>query len=310
MSKKNIARYSRRMSAGKRPRGKLVAVLLVLLFVVLCVVASMAVGIWLGNKAEAVGSDAPKYTFERVEYTSGNKRVRSVEAYHFSYGANAVDYASQDISDFSFCLRHADGSLDYRTSVSDALGVDSVASEILLGERVKQIHSCGGYACGYFYVMWQSIDDVAAREAYKAYELSLIMSASESGVDSILLLGLDVNENSIAEAEDFVARASCAAEHAVVGVALKKDIFLLAEREIYLAGRIGSSCDYLALDLRELQYKESNGEAQTGELETLVDQMYYYIKEYGTRLVFSAESSKLYKEALSLGIVDFQIVGS
>lgn len=297
------------MSGGKRSSGKPIAVLLVLLFVVICVAVSVLIGIWLGKRAENVDSDGPKYTFERIEYTSGGKLVKSVEAYHFSYGANAVDYAAQDISDFSFCLRHADGSLDYRMAVSDVLGFDGVASDILLEERVRQIHSCGGYACGYFYVMWQSVDDEAAREAYQAYELALIKSASISGVDSILLLGLDVSDSNIDEVEDFVARASTAADNAAVGVALKKDTFMLAEQEIYLAGRIGRACDYLALDLRELQYVEIDGEPQTGELEALVDQMYYYIKEYGARLVFSAENSKLYKEALSLGIVDFQIVG-
>ena len=131
MAKRRITKYSRRRGRAEHRSKAPAIVLTVILFVVLCLVISVAIGILLGQKAESL-PDKQKYDFEKVEYTSGNKTVRSVEAYHFPRGASADDYASQEIEFFSFELRREDGTLNYGSAVGEVMAIDQVQSDISL----------------------------------------------------------------------------------------------------------------------------------------------------------------------------------
>jgi len=90
---------------------------------------------------------------------------------------------------------------------------------------------------------------------------------------------------------------------------------MLTEKETYHAARIKNSCDFLALDLCHMTVEDTNeGRDEEGNrlpsvFELSISRAQYYLKTYRVRLIFSAAQSSIYRTALELGIVDFQIVG-
>ena len=312
MAKRRIKRYARRRARSESRSRTPVIILCFVLFILLCLVASVAIGIALGNKADEAGN-APKYNFERFEYKRGDKTVRSVEAYFFPKGTSAADYSSQEISDFSFEIRGKDGTLNYSSSVGSEFGFDDMDSSQSLSDVVNDIHGAGGYACGYFYLTSFECADEALREVYKAYEIALIKEASRSGVDDILLIGLDVTASNIDEAEQFVARAATAAKTSAVGVMLSEQALLMTEDEVYFAARLKNACDYLAVDLTDVAYQDEVGKDESGkplpsQLEVTVDRVHYFIDTYKVRVIFGRGRSNLYRQALEMGLVDMQVI--
>ncbi len=313
MARSRMRRFSRRTSGtGKRSRVPAV-VLCVVIFLVLCFSISIVIGILLGQRADEV-STAPKYHFDKVEYVSGDKTVKSIEGYHFNKGSSAGDYYVQGIYDFSFCLRHEDGSLDHASEIAEAMGLDA-ADTASLADVVESIHYEGGRACGYFYVNAFDESNAHLREVLKAYELALISEMTQSGIDEILLVGISVTDENIDEVEEFLARASLSSQKTAIGAEVSLETLKSTEDEVYHAARLKNACDFLALDLKYMTLADADsnwsddGHRLPSNLETVVDEMQYYIKQYKVRLVFAREYSSIYKTALSLGIVDFQIVG-
>ncbi|MBE6584751.1 MAG: hypothetical protein E7649_07260 [Ruminococcaceae bacterium] len=314
MAKRRMKRYSRRTSGPqKRSRAPLI-ILCVAIFVVLCLAVSVVIGILLKDQAENA-MDRPRYDFEKIEYQVGNKTVKSIEGYHFSKGSNAYDYYAQGIEDFSFCLRHYDGSLDHYSSVAEVTGFDAMDSSVSLDGVVDDIKDAGGRACGYFYVTSFDEQDDKVREVYKAYELALISEMADSGIDEIILLGINVTDENIGEVEEFLAKAASDAKNVAIGAAVSWDTLMLTEKETYHAARIKNSCDFLALDLCHMTVEDTNeGRDEEGNrlpsvFELSISRAQYYLKTYRVRLIFSAAQSSIYRTALELGIVDFQIVG-
>ena len=314
MAKRRMKRYARRTTrAGKSSRMPVV-LLCVVIFLILSVSVSVVIGILLGRKANEV-EQRPKFEFSKTEYESGGKSVRSVEAYYFAKGASAADYYVQGIRDFSFCLRHEDGSLDHASVIASTLGFDITDEEYSVPRTVSRIHAEGGRACGYFYVTAFAEQNSGLRDVYLAYELSLIEEMAESGIDEIVLMGIEVNESNIAAVEEFLARAAICAPDTAIGVRVSLDTLRLTDEEIYCAARMKNACDFLALDLCHLTLDDArDGKTEDGTrvpsvLEEILEQNEYYISSYGLRLLFSREHSQIYKSAMELGVVDFQIVG-
>lgn len=309
MANRRIKRYSRRRSNGTRRVNAAPILLSILAFLILSIAISVVIGIQLGKKAES--NEEEKYDLGAVEYTSGGKTVRAVEAYDLTEGHSVVDYIYQGITDLSICIRHSDGSIPFDSAVGREFAFDEITSSRSLEKIVGSAHNNGGSVWTYFYVTSLSFEDANIREVYKAYELALIAEAAEAGVDGILLLGLDVGEENIDEAEDYAKRASIAAGDAVLGVTLSAETMLLTENEIYVAGRMKNACDHLALDLTHIVYGEEtvNSRGETvSRLSAMIERMEYYIKAYSMRLVFSKENSKLHTEAQELGANNLQIV--
>ena len=304
--KRRMKTYARRQRvAGKRSR-KPAVILCVVIFLVLCIAVSVVIGVSLGKKADEVNG-RPKFEFEKIEYQSGAKSVMSIEGYHFAKGASASDYYAQGIEHFSLCLRHEDGTLDYSSDVAETLGFDVTDRYDELEATVERIKSEGGRACGYFYVRAFDEQNKGLRDVYLAYELALIEEMAKSGIDEILLLGIDAGEENIDAVEEFLARASLSAPETAIGVAVSLDTIGATAREVYFAARMKNACDFLALDLCHLTLKDANGDPSM--LESIVEQNEYYIKSYGLRLLFSKDYSQIYRSAKELGVVDFQIVG-
>jgi hypothetical protein len=274
---------------------------------------SVVIGVLLGQSADKADS-RPKYNFSKFEYQKGNKNVKSIEGYFFAKGSSAEDYYMQGIEDFSLGIRRADGTLQYSSGVADEFGINGYDDFASLSGVVRDIHDAGGRACGYFYVRAFDERDEGLRSVYAAYELALINEAARSGIDEILLVGINVAEGNIDAVEEFLARASAAAENVAIGVAVSLDTLRLAEQEVYYLQRLDNSCDFLAIDLTHLtvkdveSQKDAQGKIVPGALETILEQNEYYVKNFKLRLLFSRQEYLIYRTALELGVVDFQII--
>ena len=314
MSGYRIKKYSRR-TRSQYKKSKAPIVISVVAFLLLSVVVSVAVGLSLSRRAENAGEPPKKYDFERVDYQSGDKIVRAVDAYNFPKGASAPDYVAQGIYDLSVCVRHSDGRLDFNFESAELYSADT-QGEGNFASLCDSAHSAGAGVCAYMFITSFEIEDEYLRGIAKAYELALISELAASGADDVLLLGLSVTDENIGEVEDFVARASLAAGKAPLGVTVGENLLESASNGDYLAARVRSVCDYLALDLCHLVLSdgENAGESEEGEplpglLESTIEKYQYYIKGYPMRLLFSVESSKLYIPNRALGVEDLQIVG-
>lgn len=314
MAKHRIKKYSRRRSQSPYKKSVAPIIISVIAFLVLSLVVSVVIGILLGRRTDGVGSET-KFDFERVDYDSNGKTVRAVEAYNFPKGASPYDYVRQEISDLSVCVSHKDGSLAYAFDVAEKTPVRE-NGEGSFKSLCASSKDAGARVCAYLYVTSFKCEDSYEREIVKAFEIALIKEIAQSGANDILLLGIEVDESNISEVENFVAKAALAAGKIQIGVAVSEEILALTENEVYLAARIRSCCDYLALDLTSLTVEdgESQGKNDAGEdlpskLEETLEKNKYYIKSYPMRLLFSQEEFKIYAPALALGVEDLQIVG-
>lgn len=315
MAKHRINKFSRR-TRSQYKKSKAPIVLAVIAFLLLSVVISVAVGLMLSKRAEQSALPDKRFDFEKVEYVSNGKKVFPVEAYNFPQGSSALDYISQGIDDLSVCLRHSDGIVDYHLDIADSYGEVSEGA-ISFSALCRSAHAANGRVCAYIYVTSFAISDAYERGIVQAYELALINEAAVSGADDILLLGISATEENIAEVEEFVARAAIAAENTPLGVSVGTGLLDLTENEVYLAARLRTNCDYLALDLTHMVQADGESGGQDGDgqplpsrLESTLRKYQYYIKSYGMRILFAKEESKLYIPALKLGVVDLQIVGN
>ena len=314
MAKHRIRKYSRRTtSAAHRSRAGL-WVFLVIVFIMLSVIISVAVGLALGKRADAI---APQkyYELNIPEYDLNGKKVTGVEAYHFPIGAKPADYVYQEIYDLSVAVRHEDGSLAYHLDAGDKFPMDEMG-EHSFRELCSDANDAGARVCAYFYVTSFDVEDKLERAIVKAYEIALIAEIAESGADDIMLLGLNINEENISEIEEFVYEAATASKKAPLGVAISRETVKKTDSEIYLAARVRAVCDYLALDLTDLKVSDGesigndpDGKPLESRLSEILGEFEYYIKSYSMRVIFSQAEYKIYVPAQALGVKNMQIIG-
>lgn len=314
MARHRIKKYSRRRSSSPYKRSIAPIIISVIAFVLLSLVVSVIIGIALGRRAEKTDTDK-RFDFERVDYDSNGKTVSAVEAYNFPYGASPYDYVDQEIYDLSVCVAHKDGTLDYSFDIAEKIPV-SINGESSFESLCASAQDAGARVCAYLYVGSFAYAEKYERDVMKAYEIALVNEIAQSGADDILLLGLDVTEDNIDEIEEFVARAAISAGDVQIGVAVDEQTLALTKDEVYLAARLRSSCDYLALDLTHLTVadgessgKDGNGDEKPSRLEEVLEKNEYYIKSYPMRVLFSQTEFRIYQSALALGVTDMQIIG-
>ena len=314
MAKHRIKKYSRRTSSAVHKSRAGTVVFLVIAFLLLSVIISVAIGISLGRRADAPDVDK-YYELSMPEYDSNGKKVTAVEAYHFPTEASPADYVYQEIYDLSVAVRHQDGSLAYHFDAGEKCPIDE------MGERsfkalCSDAKDAGARVCAYFYVTSFEIADRYEREIVKAYEIALIAEMAGSGADDIMLLGLEVSEENISEIERFVYEAANASKGVPVGVAIDRQTVKMTDDEIYLAARVRAVCDYLTLDLTDLTVsdgesagKDPDGKPLESKLSEILGELEYYIKSYSMRIIFSHAEYKIYEPAQALGVENMQIVG-
>ncbi len=326
-----LKRSKRAFRRAAAPRAGMLFVA-VPVFLLLCLLLSVAIGLVLGRRAEE-GYSAKHFDLSMEPYRAGNKTVPLVDAYLFPAEADPYRYTSRGITDLSFCLRDGDGELPYPIELSaekEGEG-DTEPTEDTLAALVSSIHNAGGRACAYFHVTSFAVEDPYLRELQAAYEVALVNRAARVGVDEILLVGLTVAKENIDAVEAYVSRMSHGAEQALLGVLMAPEIFALSEKDIYLAARVRSVCDFMALDLRllpadadEIMTDEAAGETASASesreesggfeacslLDKMLEENEYYIKAYRLRIVLDDENADLYDALKDAGVENLQIIGN
>ncbi len=293
----------------------------VAVFLLLCLLVSVLVGLLLKKQAEKYIEPKPSFDFSEALYSPSGKKIVSVDAYLYYPGSNVASYLRNGITDLSLGLQDGEGNLFYETGVVLTLPSEAREEEAdeedLLSETVKNIHGSGGRVCAYFYVKAFAVTDPYLQDLRISYEIAVIREAFDRGVDEILLVLPDPTAENIARLESYVSKASFAAGESPVGVLIAPEIF--ADAESYLASRLASVCDFAALDLRAIDAEsifaeeaETNeqGEELPGALERFLAENEYAIKAYGLRVVLSNENAELYDNLKALGVTNIQVIGN
>ena len=304
-------KYKKRKKVKGRSSHKIVSALAAILIVLACFAVAVIAGIALGKKADQYASEGNKYDFDYEPYKSGDKTVKAVEALDYTLGESARGYIRNGEGYLSFCLRNSLGELSFISSTAAEMGIAQGESSISLSDEMTYVHGLGGYACAYIYSTAFACEDAYLREIYKAYELALISEAARCGVDDVLIVGLEIDADNIAEIEKYVSDASIAAGKAPLGVLVSRELVLMANSGSYIASRVFGACDYLALDLRSLDpgavLEPIDPEGNSGA-DAIVGELEYYIEAYRMRMVFSRENAEICDLFRELGVNNTQIV--
>ena len=303
-----LSKYSRRTSSGGRRGGRVwLIILAIVAFLLLSVTVSVAVGLALGERAQEYEDSLPPLDISVNDHYSGNKTVKRVDAQNFDLGYDASYYVSIGMEELSICLRDRDGFITYHSSVDVSFGNGGGMGSRDLSLEVGKIKEVGGYVCAYIYSSALSESDPYLREIKKSYELALVHEAAVSGVNDILLVGIEITEANIAEAEDFISRAASSAGKTNLGVLIDAEVF---EKNEGLAKRVDAVCDYIAIDLRQIPSNANvaaDGE-ETSPLYKTLDKLKYFVKVYRARIVFGEENSNLCGSARKWGVTNLQII--
>lgn len=296
-----LRRYSRRTASGGRAKRVLGIIFAVIAFLLLSVVLSVAAGLALGRLADEYQGDSGSDRTLVNDYYSGDKTVKAVNAHEYSWGLGTGYYLSIGITDFSVCLRDEDGYITYHSEVAASFsGTNDNMGSRSPAESVAAIKNDGGYVCTYFYSTAFEEPDAYKREILKAYEIALINEAAKSGVDDILIIGLAPTEENVGEMESFVSDMAKASGSSALGVLASPEDVKLTDGGVYIVPRLRAVCDFVALDVREVQTRT--------ELYELIDEMEYYISSGNMRLVFSKENSSFSQNAVDHGANSVQVV--
>lgn len=296
-----LRKYSRRTASSGRAKRAIAIIFAVVAFLLLSVVLSVSAGLALGRFADGYQADSQSGQALVKDYYSGDKTVKVVNAHEYSWGLGTGYYISIGITDFSVCIRDEDGYITYHSEVAASLsGSNDGMGSRNPADAVAAIKNDGGYVCTYFYSTAFDEADTYKREVLKAYEIALINEAAESGVDDILIIGLEPTEENVDEMERFVSDLSKASGNSALGVLASADDVKLTDGGVYIVPRLRAVCDFVALDVRGLRTKSG--------LYDFIDEMEYYISSGDMRLVFSTENSSLAKNAVDYGANSVQVV--
>lgn len=299
-------KYSRRTARGRKmPRGLIVSIAVVA-FLLLCFAISIPLGIALGRRADEV-DEIPRLELGFDDYYSGDKTVRAVDARAYQLGFGVSPYVSIGVDELSLCLRDADGFIAYNSQITVSFGEEIRKGSRDLSAEVSSIHKGGAYLCAYVYVDSFNIEDEYLRGIHKAYEIAIINEAARAGVDEIMLVGLEPDAENIDEMLRFISDAAYAAEKSPLGVLLSREMLEgLAEND-HTAARIRSVCDFVALDMRDLDENADRGGEESLLYKTL-SEMEHYIGSYKLRVVFSEKNEALRDAAVKFGVESVQII--
>lgn len=299
-------RYSRRTSASQRKKKIIMTVIVAILSVAVIFGIAVGVGAYLRHKAESY-EPREDYEFED-NIPPASDGAEAVCAPSFIYGDYLYGFIQKGYTDLSLSL----GTADNVTFASDvAQGVSGVAcGDIRLEEYTSLIHKYEGRACAYFVSSAFECEDENVRRVRKAYEISLLCEAAENGIDDILILGINVTEENSGEVAKYLSELNTAAGNCSVGIAINTGTLLLTENEVYIAAKLKSACDFVALDLRHLDFSNvSEGDSGSPtNLTEYLNEIKYYLSTYSLRLVFSNANEQFFGEAKNLGFSNIQVV--
>lgn len=299
-------KYSRRTSTSLKKKKVVATVIIVVTAILVLIAAAIGMGAYLRHKAEAYEPEN-KYQFDGNTPPPGSGTA-AVRAPMFAYGEYLYGYIQKGYSELSLSLGTADKVTFDSEAAKAVTGVE--VGEIKLSDYAAAIHKYEGRACAYFKSSAFDCEDENLRRVRKAYEISLLCEAAASGIDDILILGINVTEENSAEVAKYLSEINTAAAECSVGVAINAGVLLMTENEVYLAGKLKAACDYVALDLRQLDFLDAE-QAEDSDVPTslaeYLNELKYYLSTYSLRLVFSDGNKHFFDEAIDLGFENVQV---
>ncbi len=314
---KYVSRYRRRSSKNIR-RSKNIPVIIgicgaVILIVALIVLGATFLGLKLRDEAARL-DEAPEIEYKRPEIQIREPMgdVREVNGYIYSFDKFASDYIDKGILDLSVMLRASNGYLVYNSEVATAVGWDVYKESVDLKEEVSAIKRLGGYLCGYMYISSFS-DESELAEMKRAYEKSLVIEAAGSGIDEILLLGIDVEADNLDDVLLFLSEIKAQAENTRIGIELEYDEVVSNEIDTYVAQKILRVCDFISLDASSVPCKENaeklgfeNPESYD-DFALAIEEIYYYTSKMQVRLTFNKDEVEMYRSIADCTYVNRQM---
>ena len=299
-------RYSRRTSVSLRKKRIITIVIASILSVAVLFGVAVGLGAYLRHKAESY-EPKQEYEFDDNAPPASDGAV-AVCAPSFTYGDYLYGFFQKGYTELSLSL----GTAENPTFVSDVSQSVSgvVCGDIMLEEYSALIHKYEGRACAYFVSSAFECENENLRRIKKAYEIALLCEAVEKGIDDILILGINVTEENSDEVARYLSELNSSAGDCSVGVAINVGTLLLTENEVYIAAKLKSACDFVALDLRNLDFSgaSESGSGTPTNLAQYLNEIKYYLSSYSLRLVFSDTNEQFFDEAIELGFSNLQVV--
>lgn len=299
-------KYSRRTSVSLRKKRVITIVIVSILSAAVLFGIAVGIGAYLKRKAE---SYQPKKEYEFEDNAPpASEGAGAVLAPSFSYGDYLYGFFQKGYTELSLSLGTAENPTFASDVAKSMVGV--TCGDIRLEEYSSLIHKYEGRACGYFISSAFDCEDENLRRVKKAYEIALLSEAAKSGIDDIMILGITVTEENSDEVAKYLSDLNSAAGDCSIGIAINAGTLLLTENEVYIAAKLKSACDFVALDLRNLDFSgvsESDGGTPTN-LAQYLHEIKYYLSSYSLRLVFSDANDQFFDEAIELGFSNLQVV--
>lgn len=291
------------MTAGRR---RVLPIVLVVI-VSLCAVTAAAVGLgaYLRHKAE---SYEPAEREDAYDSTPVTVRGEEVTAPLYSYESSVYSVISKGYTALSMSLGDADN-VTFESEVAKVMS-DTVAGDVELSAYTSSVKAYGGRACGYFVSKAFECDDENVREVKKAYEIALMREAVSMGIDDILILGINVTQGNLDEVTEYMRMMHDATGECSVGISVSAGVMELTGQGIYIAAALKTACDFVAIDMRELDFTrldDGDGDVPR-DLGEYLQGLKYYISSYSARLIFSDKNTDLFDEARRLGYRNIQAV--
>lgn len=301
------SKYTKLRSASTRRR-IIIAVAVVILALSVFVGVAIGIGSILKNKLDNAENQMYEYITPEHKLVDFEPKTKEVNAYSYTFGKDAMGYIKQGVYDLSVCLRYSDGSLAYRSAIAEQIGLDGMDSGCDLKENVDYIHKCGGYLVGTMYINSFSDSDKSIASIKTAYEKQLLIEAANSGIDELLILGIDVSRDNIDELLIFLSDVKKESMDCKIGFAIGYHDLLEDKKGEYLASKLLMVVDFLALDSKSVPCVENEALGQTTSFKYRIESLHYYMKAYSLRLLFDEEHVALYDIAGEMGINNRQMI--
>ena len=308
-------KYSRRSSKSIR-RSKRIPVIigiaaLVLLFVGIIVLIASLVGVKLRDVAQKYDDVVEiEYVTPNVKVKSHPEPVREVNAEIYGFDKSLGEFISREITDLSIMLRAVDGTVYYNSAVAGAMGWDSIYKSVDLAEKMETMHSRGGYACAYMYLSSFS-DESEISSVKKEYEKQLVIEAAASGVDEIMLLGIELTDDNTRDVLQFLSDIKVRSGNCKIGIQLAYGDVVTKNPDDYKAEMMLQVCDFIALDASSVpcaENAEELGVTTDKDFYTAIEEIYYYTNGMKIRLVFGNGEVSMFKRAADATYVNRQMI--
>lgn len=305
--RRSVSKYTRRKSASAR-RVRVTVIISVVLAVAVLIGAAIAVGSILKKKLYNAEQKMHEYIEPKYTLIQNTSDTKAVNAYIYTFGKDAMGYAQKGITDLSVCLRYFDGSLAYHSQIAEEIGFDDMDSGVDLKENIDYLHKCGAYVSGEVYLSSFSNENEALTGVYREYEAQLLVEAAQSGIDELLIMGVDISPQNISEVQKLISDVKAKSGNCRIGVTISYADLLEDKNGEYLASKLLLVADFLALDSKSVPCRENQTIGDTHSFEFRIDSLHYYMQAYKLRLVFTEDMVELYDIAGEMGINNRQII--